>query len=405
MTTDHFIHREEPSPQPLPEGLLRGKRIALHPSISVRGWPAEAGTRALEGYRAIENAAFVDRLQASGAVLMGNTSMDELGLGASRDGAGPAVAAGEADLALMVDMAGESRIAAEKAGLAGFKSSYGIVSRYGIVGLTPSLESVGILARRPEDILNALSVISGDDERDCSLAPELPGFKGVERIPVDGLRLGVPTEASASLNPDGRKRFQDALSGLERAGCVIDELSMDEFDLFPIVHRIIGSVEASSSAGKFDGVRYGHRAKTSRDWNDMYLRTRGESFGTLLKSWLFQGAWFQFENYGTFENACRIRARLTETMDSLLDECDFLVLPTVAGRASLNEPMDIAGLFDLCRFTVPANVTGQPALHLSDTLLGRDDGVSIQVLGRRLDDPRLLAWACRRVKLLSGETT
>lgn len=405
MITDHFVHREEATTPPLPEGVLRGKRVALHPSISVRGWPTEAGTRALAGFTALENAAPVDRLQAAGALLTGSTTMDELGLGVFRDGAGPAVAAGEADLALVVDMAGESRMAAAKAGLAGFKPSFGIVSRYGVIGLAPSMESVGILARHPGDILDVLSVISGDDERDCSLSPDMPDFKNPGRPPADGFRLGVPAEATASLDPEGRERFKEALSRLERAGCVLHELNIGEFDLFPAVFSIIGSVEASSSAGKFDGVRYGHRVKAARDWNDMYLRSRGESFGTFLKTWLFQGAWFQFESYGSFENACRIRARLTATMDSLFGESDFIALPTVAGTASFNEPSGIAGLFNLCRFTIPANVTGLPALHLPGTLLGMDGGSSIQVLGRRLDDPRLLAWATRLVRLLSGETT
>lgn len=405
MITDHFVHREGPPTAPPPGGLLRGKRVALHPSISVRGWPTEAGTRALAGFTALENAAPIDRLQAAGALLAGSTTMDELGLGVSRDGAGPAVAAGDADLALVVDMAGESRIAAAKSGLAGFKPSFGIVSRYGVIGLAPSMESVGILARHPGDILDTLAVISGDDERDCSLSREMPDFKSPATLQADGIRLGVPAEAAASLDPEGRERFKEALSVLERAGCVLQELNMGEFELFPVIHSIIGSVEASSSAGKFDGVRYGHRVRTARDWNDMYLRSRGESFGTFLKTWLFQGAWFQFENYGAFENACRIRARLTATMDSLFGERDFIALPTVAGTTPVNEPAHIAGLFNLCRFTVPANVTGLPALHLPGTLLGMDGGSSIQVLGRRLDDPRLLAWASRMVRLLSGEMT
>ncbi|MDD5475638.1 MAG: amidase family protein [Syntrophales bacterium] len=406
MNTDYFAYLNE-SPFPSSgEGKLQGMRIALHPSIAAREWPSEAGSRALEGFIALEDATVVERLKSAGAHIRGNTFMNELGLGVDMDTSGSAVAEGEADLSVVVDIMGESRIIAARAGLAGFKPSFGIVSRLGVIGLVPSMESVGFTAGRPEDILEVLSVTAGDDGRDYSLSVDMPDFSDVASGKGENFRLGVISEASNLLDSRELDEFGKCVGRLKEAGCAINELSFGEFDLFATVHQVIGSVEASSCAGKFDGVRYGHRAGGAKDWNDMYLRSRGESFGTMLKTLLFQGAWFQFENYGAFEKACRVRSRLLEAMDKLYESVDFLVLPTCGMKHMEGKAENIAGLYDMCRLALPANVTGQPALNLPGRLLGVETGLSIQVMGRRLDDTRLLAWASSLVgRIFSGDKT
>ncbi|OPL12791.1 MAG: hypothetical protein AVO39_03765 [delta proteobacterium MLS_D] len=386
MKQSHIIHRGTRSAG---DGPLEGKNIALHPSVSVRDWPTEAGTRALEGFIALEDATVVRRLEAAGATLAGTTSMNELGLGIDRDGAGPAVAAREADIALLMDHMGEARIGAARVGLTGYKPSFGVISRFGLIGLIPSMECLGFMAKDPADIRNAAAAACGDDEQDFTLSPTMPDFSNPDQTAE--YRLGVVSEALALLDPGDGEAFRTALSELEPAGCVLRDASIAEFDLFPTVHHIIGSVEASSSAGKFDGVRYGHRARGTRDWNEMYLTSRGEAFGPLLKSFLFQGAFYQFEQYDAFEKACRLRARLVASLEKLFDDIDFLVLPTTRGGAAPSVETTTTGdLYNLFRFTLPANLAGLPAVHLS--LPG---SAPVQVLGRRLDDARLLDLAVR----------
>ncbi|NIS71810.1 MAG: hypothetical protein GTO12_23620, partial [Proteobacteria bacterium] len=147
------------------------------------------------------------------------------------------------------------------------------------------------------------------------------------------------------------------------------EVNLSDFDLFRVVHNIVASVEASSSAGKYDGVRYGHRSSSGKNWNDMYLNSRGESFGLLIKTFLYQGAYFQFENYPAFENACRNRRRLVQAVVDLLGQVDLLVFPTMRLGHDAEKAATINHIYDAFLLTLPANVTGQPSLHVPSLAL------------------------------------
>ena len=164
--------------------------------------------------------------------------------------------------------------------------------------------------------------------------------------------------------------------------------SVNRFSLFLLVHKIVGSVEASSSSGRYDSVRYGQRAPGSRNWNDMYLLTRGASFGPLLKNYLFQGAYFQFERFSAYQDACRIRRRLLGEMQRLTSEVDFLAFPA-AGCDSPGEAASLPDTYAQFASTAFANVTGQPALYLPPASSSADFG--FQLAGPRLSDARLLS--------------
>jgi aspartyl-tRNA(Asn)/glutamyl-tRNA(Gln) amidotransferase subunit A len=147
-------------------------------------------------------------------------------------------------------------------------------------------------------------------------------------------------------------------------------------------------VEASCAAGRYDSVRYGPRATGAKNWNEMYLLSRGAAFGPLLKSYLFQGAFFQFERYEAFVDACRIRARLVAGMQRLTEQADFLVFPAVNGAPS-GAPALLADTYAQFSSTAFANVTGQPALYLPPASGAGHSG--FQLAGPRLSDGRLLA--------------
>ncbi|MCK9274588.1 MAG: amidase family protein [Syntrophales bacterium] len=388
MTANIFIHAATDSISDITKGPLSGTMIALQSNISVRNWPTEAGSRALEGFIALEDATVVERLRKAGASIAGNLTMSELGLGLSGNISARAVSEGYADATLSADMMGEARIAAAAHRLIGFKPSYGIMSRFGFIGLIPSMECIGIIAKSPEVITDVLKAATGFDERDFSMSPDIPSFDSSDEIEPSATTIGTITQAHAFLAPAEEEIFKEALEALEDAGFMLKEISLEDFDLFRTVHHIVGSVEASSSGGKYDGVRFGHRAGAAKNWNDMYLKSRAESFGTVVKSFLFQGAYFQFEDYGTFEKACRIRAKLLKTVQTLFDTIDFLVLPQAVRSVPESETTAIDTLYDLCALTLPANVTGHPALCLPSK-----DGLSLQFIARHLRDGELLSLA------------
>jgi len=360
--------------------------------MSARGWLCDAGSLALKGYVALEDATAVSRLRKAGAELVGSSRMSELGFGLAGGTATRVLSSGEADLALVTDTMGEARVAAAGSGVFAFKPSFGMVSRFGLVGLVPSMEAYGILGKRLEDLMDTLSVIAGKDKDDPSMPDEAFTVFPANREPLKlPCTAGVVKECLAILEDRERKAFRAGLARLEAAGMTIREVSLSEFDLFRVVHNVVASVEASSSAGKYDGVRYGHRSSSGKNWNDMYLNSRGDSFGPLIKTFLFQGAYFQFENYPAFENACRLRRRLVRAVADLLGHVDLLVSPTRRLEQDAARAATINHIYDAFSLTLPANVTGQPSLHIPSLALHAGADIGVQLTGIRLEDSRLFS--------------
>lgn len=388
-----FVYRSsETAPS---EGRLRGLRIAIQPNLSMRGWPTGAGSKALAGYAALEDATAARRLREAGAYLCGSTHMSEFGLGLEGSRAGAALQAGAADAELVLDLMGESRVAAACAGVWALKPSYGLVSRAGLVGLIPSMECTAILSRSPETIRRVLGTIAGEDDLDFSLPIGPPPDLSPRPLDPGATTIGFVREVLESLPSEQREDFAHVLAALKGAGFPVLELSLPDYPLFSLVHKVAGSVEASSAAGRYDSVRYGQRAPGAKNWNDMYLTSRGAAFGPLIKGYLLRGAYFQFERYDAFEKACRIRARLVEETERLASQAGTLAFPLTAGNQRAQVPVDpnpLPALYDGFESTLFANVTGQPALFVPlppGKAPRRSAG--FQLVGPRLSDGRLLA--------------
>jgi len=389
---DVSTNRYSSPAQALAGGPLAGVKVAVQPNISVNDQPCHAGSRARAGYIALEDATAGARLSRAGAVLNVSSSMAELGFGTAGDTTARGLVDGRADLALVTDTMGEARAAAAAAGLFGFKPSYGLISRYGLIGLVPSMECIGMVAAHPAQFREALAVMAGADPNDPSMPDDCAaGFCGqpppIAELPV----AGVINECLDSLDATERNAFEARIARLAEAGFPIKTVSLPQYGLFRDAHHVIAAVEASSSAGKYDGVRYGHRCPTSKNWNEMYLNTRAESFGPLIKPFLFQGAYFQFENDTAFENACRIRGRLLRAVAGLLGQVDLLVLPTRRPALDPAQAATVEATYSAFALTLPANVTGQPVLQMPDPTLAADTDMGLQIIGPRLDDARLLS--------------
>ena len=372
---------------------LSGVRVVVQPNISVRGWPCDAGSGALEGFVPLQDAAVITRLKSAGALLAGSSRMSELGFGLVGETTVRALEEG-ADVAVMTDTMGEARVTAAANGLFGFKPSFGVVSRFGLIGLVPSMECAGLVARDLDTIVDVMMAIAGKDPNDPSMpdepAVDLASAREGFECPF---RAGVVKESMDLLNETEVRSFKAGLARMEAVGAVIQEVSLPGYSLFRTVHNTVASVEASSSAGKYDSVRFGHRAPQGKNWNEMYLASRGESFRSLVKAFLFQGAFFQFEDYGAFEDACRIRNRLVgETMD-VFRTVDFLVFPTRRTGHDPWEAASVKAVYESFLLTLPANVTGSPAVQVPVCNVDGGVDIGLQVMGKRLDDARLLCAA------------
>jgi aspartyl-tRNA(Asn)/glutamyl-tRNA(Gln) amidotransferase subunit A len=390
---DSSVFSYTPLPAELPDA--DALRVAIQPNMSCRGWPSPAGSKALDNYTALEDAFVLGQLKQAGAVIVGTTRMSELGFGLLNDTGSRAVTDGLADAALIIDHLGEARAAAARAGLFGFKPSWGIVSRHGLSGLVPSMECWGMAARHMSDIQEVMTAISTPDDQDFSMHPgPLPEFSRPRRSfqnlpPV----IGVADGYERFLSPVETPAWKAALAALAKAGCRIQRVPLPDPGLCSLALHIIAAVEASSSAGRYDGVRYGHRTKTCADWNEMYLKTRGESFGTLIKTFLFQGAYFQFQQYEAFEQACRARGLLMDQILAALSNLDGLASLTLRAHPDPAAAQTIADTVEAFGFTLPASLTGLPALQIPGLACHGSRDLGLHITGKPFKDPDLLALA------------
>lgn len=401
MMEGPFVFRNTQPPPVNAAGVLAGCKICIQPNLSVRGWVTDACSHALKGFIAMEDATVIERLQKSGASIVGSCRMSELGFGIKGDASAQALAEG-CDAVLVTDAFGESRILAAQNGLFGFKPSHGICSRRGLIGLIPSMESLAVLTRSADTIASILDVICGADPEDFSMPQDevMPSFNNPPSSEV--ATIGIIQEALEMLNETEAAAFNEALREIERQGAEIRKISLPSFKLRRQVHQVVGAVEASSSAGKYDGVRYGYRAPGTSNWNEMYLKTRAECFGTLLKSYLFQGAYFQFKDYEAFVDASRIRHRLVEETRVAFESVDVLALPTRRAGKSAEDAQSVQDLYNAFEMTLFANVVGVPAVSLPGFLQCESQDLGLQLLSPRLKDADLLQYAASILNIQKG---
>jgi len=367
--------------------------IVVSPALAVAGRPADPLGRPLAGYTPPEDATAVRLLRAAGAEFAGNPRAAELAFGLVGDTTARTLKETGSAAALGLDTRGEVRLAAAAAGLIGYRPSWGIFSRSGVIGLVPSMEAIGLVAKKVSTIGKLAALLAVPDPADFSMRRDLPQFPGP--APAAPPRLGLVGECRSGLSPEESGALGRAVGSLGERGFAVTEVSLPEYDLFSLVHRIVGPVEASSAAGNYDGVRFGPRAGDAANWNEMYLNTRSEIFTPLVKSYLFQGAFFQFRDYPAFENAARLRRRLAGAAGKLFREFDFLVFPALRPAPDPAKAGTVAETAAAFLHAIPAAVLGAPAITLPGYARegGRDFG--LQLIGPPLADAALLRFAGR----------
>jgi aspartyl-tRNA(Asn)/glutamyl-tRNA(Gln) amidotransferase subunit A len=380
---------------PLPA--LAGVPVGIKDVLVMRGAPATAGSKILEGYRPPYDATAVERLEAAGAVLLGKLNCDEFAMGSSTEnsaygpvrnpvdaervpggssgGSAAAVAANLAVATLGSDTGGSIRQPASFCGVVGVLPTYGRVSRYGLIAYASSLDRVGPLAANVRDAATLLGVIAGHDPRDAtSSAVPVPDFAAESDNPVAGLRIGVPKEYFAEgLDPEVRAAIESGVAALEAAGCVVKPVSLPHTRYAVPTYYLIATAEASANLARFDGVRYGPRSKNSETLSDMYRHSRDEGFGAEVKRRILLGTYALSAGYydAYYLKAQQVRRILAEEFLRAFAEVDAIVTPTTPTAAfrlgeKTGDPLamylaDIytvtASLAGICGVTAPCGAT------------------------------------------------
>ena len=403
---------------------LLGVPIAHKDIFVTTDFPTTAGSRMLEGYRSPFNATVVQRLGDAGMVSLGKLSCDEFAMGSANEnvavpsaqpqavtnpwdvsripggssgGSAAAVAACLTPAATGTDTGGSIRQPAAFCGITGIKPTYGRASRYGMVAFASSLDQAGPMARSAEDCALLLSAICGPDlDRDStSLDVKAEDFSRDLNQSLKNLRVGVPNEFfGEGLAADVRGPIDDALKALQAQGATLVPIALPRTALSIPVYYIIAPAEASSNLSRFDGVKFGHRAKDFTDLADMYEKTRSEGFGDEVKRRIMIGSYVLSHGYydAYYLQAQKIRRMIADDFQRAFASCDVIagpVAPTVAWKLGDKSADPLANyLADI--FTLPASLAGLPGMSIPVGLGEGGMPVGMQLIGNYLQEARLL---------------
>jgi aspartyl-tRNA(Asn)/glutamyl-tRNA(Gln) amidotransferase subunit A len=406
---------------------LLGIPIALKDLISVARGQATAGSRILEGYVPPYDAHIVERLRATGAVILGKTNMDEFAMGSSNEwsafgpvanpwdldrvpggssgGSAAAVAARHVPLALGTDTGGSIRQPAALTGVVGMKPTYGRVSRYGIVAFASSLDQIGPFARDARDAAALLHAVAGRDDRDSTSSPEpvpddllaLPASDDEAAEWLRGRRFGLPREYFvAGMERGVEACVREAVAAIEAAGASVEEVSLPHTDYGLATYYIVAPAEASANLARYDGIRFGPRLG-GPDVLSIYLETRGRGFGPEVKRRIMLGTYALSAGYfdAYYVKAQKVRTLIKRDFDEVFASgVDALVAPTSATvafpfGARIADPVAMY-LSDAC--TLPVNMAGLPGVSIP---CGLSDGlpVGLQLIGPAWSESLLLRAA------------
>jgi len=337
---------------PLPP--LAGIPVGIKDVLVMRGAPATAGSKILQGYHPPYDGTAVARLEAAGAVLLGKLNCDEFAMGSSNEnsaygpvrnpidpervpggssgGSAAAVAANLAVATLGTDTGGSIRQPASFCGVVGVLPTYGRVSRYGLIAFASSLDRIGPFAGNVRDAATLLGVIAGHDVKDATSSPvPVPDFAAESDKPAEGLRIGVPAEYFAEgLDPEVRAAIEKGIDALKAAGCQVKLVSLPHTKYAIPTYYLVATAEASANLARFDGVRYGYRSPRSETLAAMYRHTRDEGFGAEVKRRILLGTYALSAGYydAYYGKAQQVRRLLAEEYLRAFAEVDALVTPT-----------------------------------------------------------------------------
>jgi aspartyl-tRNA(Asn)/glutamyl-tRNA(Gln) amidotransferase subunit A len=390
--------------------LTWGIPIAVKDVLALEGVPTTCGSKILEGFKPPYTATSVERLIHSGAVILGKTNTDEFAMGSSTEnsaygvthnpwdlsrvpggssgGSAASVAARMCFSALGTDTGGSVRQPASFCGVTGLKTSYGRVSRYGLIAYGSSLDTVGVLSRSAADLAPLFSIMAGHDPLDSTSMPQsVPGFS-LDNVEMKGIRIGVPKEYFIEgIQAEVEAAIREAVHLMQSWGCDVEEISLPHTDLALPVYYIIAPAEASANLARYDGVRFGPRKEADELW-ESYLETRGDLFGSEVKRRIMLGTYALSAGYydAYYGQAQKVRTLIKADFEQAFQHVDLIACPVAPSTAfgigaHGDDPLSMY-LEDV--FTLPANLAGVPGIAFP---VGFDsDGLPI---GLQLNAPHM----------------
>ncbi len=402
-------------------GIMGGVPIAIKDNICTNGIKTTCSSKMLENFVPFYDATVIEKLENAGAIIIGKTNMDEFAMGSSTEnsaikktknpwdlervpggssgGSAAAVACDIAPCALGTDTGGSIRQPASFCNVVGLKPTYGLVSRYGIVAYASSLDQVGPLTKSVEDAAILLNVIAGKDEKDTTSAdiPKKDYLKSI-KDDIKGKKIGVPTEfISDGINEDVKKAYEENLNTLKELGAEIIEIKLDYAKYSLPTYYIIATAEASSNLGRYDGIRYGHRAKDFSSLDELYVKSRTEGFGDEVKRRIMLGTYVLSSGYydAYYKRGQKVRTLIIDDFKKAFEKCDVIAIPTTPNTSfkfgeKTSNPLEMY-LEDI--YTVPVNIAGLPGISVPGGFDKNGMPIGMQFISKAFDEENLLQVA------------
>jgi len=396
---------------------LTGIPIAYKDLFCTDGIRTSCASKMLDNFIAPYNATVVEKLTEAGMPMLGKTNMDEFAMGSSNEnsyygavknpwdlervpggssgGSAAAVCAKLAPVALGTDTGGSIRQPASLTGITGIKPTYGRVSRFGMIAYASSLDQGGVFGSSAEDCALVLGTMSGFDSKDStSVDRDVPDFSANLNDSLQGLKIGVPKEfLGEGLDSSIAKVIEEALDEYKKMGAEIVEISLPNTHLAIPSYYVIAPAEASSNLSRFDGVRYGYRCDDPKDLTDMYMRSRGEGFGTEVKRRIMTGTYALSAGYydAYYLKAQKIRRLISNDFKQAFEKVDVIMGPVSPETAfkigeKTDDPISMY-LADI--YTLSLNLAGLPGMSIPAGM-ANDMPVGLQIIGNYFEEGKML---------------
>lgn len=394
--------------------VLDGIPVGIKDNIVTKGLRTTAASKILENFDPIYNATVIDKINDAGMIITGKLNLDEFAMGSSTEtsafqktknawdqtkvpggssgGPAAAVASGQIIAAIGSDTGGSIRQPSAFNGIVGAKPTYGRVSRYGLIAFASSLDQIGPLTHSVKDNALILNAIAGQDPKDYTTSPrEVPDFTSKIGKDIKGMHIGIPKEfMGEGIQSEVKAVVKNAVKTFEGLGATVDEVSLPHSDNGIQVYYIIASSEASSNLQRYDGIRYGFRAKDVKSLEDVYVRTRSEGFGDEVKRRIMLGTFSLsaglYDEF--FGQATKVRTMLCQDFDNIFKDYDLILGPTTTTPAfglgeKTNDPIAMY-MNDI--LTIPLNLAGLPGMSLPGGFSSEGLPIGIQLIAPRFDE-------------------
>lgn len=402
-------------------GPLAGVPVALKDNLCTEGLLTTCASKILYNFVPTYTAEAVKNLSKAGAVILGKTNMDEFAMGSTTEtsaygptrnprnpehvpggssgGSAAAVAAGECIYAIGSDTGGSIRQPASYCGVVGMKPTYGTVSRYGLIAYGSSLDQIGPLTKDVTDCAAVLEALSSHDEKDStSIARDDTDFTAALTEDVEGLRIGIPNDyLGEGIDAEVKEAVLRAAKVLEKKGAVVERFDLSLVDYAIPAYYTIAAAEASSNLERFDGIKYGYRAKEYAGLHNMYKKSRSEGFGEEVKRRIMLGSFVLSSGYydAYYLKALKVKALIRKAFDEAFEKYDIILGPVAPATApklgeSLTDPIQMY-LGDI--YTIAVNLAGLPGISIPCGQDGKGLPIGLQMIGDCFQEKKLIRAA------------